>query len=111
MMNLTTLSWTHDGLNTDGTPFTEDQFAGFTLHITEDLGEPGRNFSVSVPATWNSGGVYSIPLAGLIDEPGDYSVEMVVAARNGMTSEPSEPIEFSLYELKKPSRPFGLSVS
>lgn len=111
MMNLTELSWTHDGLNTDGTPFTEDQFAGFTLHVTEDLTNIGRSFSVSVPASWNSDGVYSVPLADLLPETGDYSVTMTVVSRNGQESEHSEPLAFSLRQLSVPSRPFGLSVS
>lgn len=104
MMNLTELSWTHDGLNTDGTRFTEDQFAGFTLYVN---GAPRG----SVPASWSAQGEYSVPLAGLIDEPGAYSVAMTVAARNGTESELSDPLVFELRELSEPTAPFGLSVS
>src|SRR5690554_3307710 len=112
MMNLTTLSWTHDRLNTDGTTFTEDQFAGFTLNIAgRTLDGEDINGATSVPASWNAYGEYSVPLRGLIDAPGDYSICMNTVARNGMISEVSNEITFQLRDLPVPSRPFGLSVS
>lgn len=99
------LSWSHDGKNTDGSPFTVDQFAGFQLSIND---EP----AVSIPAAWNDNGKYSMLIADVaaLQSTGTKRVSMAVVNKIGAVSSPSNEVVFTM-DFRTPSRPFGLSVS
>lgn len=104
MANPTRLSWAHDQRNTDGTEFTFTQFAGFELEIN-------GGSAVSIPAEWNTAGVYSLPLADLaaVQKSGGYTLRMRVVNRAGNASDFSAPVTFSM-DFRVPTAPSGLSV-
>lgn len=104
MANRTTLSWSHDGRNTDESAFDAAQFAGWELEVN---GAP--NFSV--PAGWETDGAYSVPLAEIdvFTKTGNYAVRMRVVNKEGRASAWSNAVSFSL-DFRVPTAPSGLSV-
>lgn len=104
MANPTRLSWRHDGRNTDGTPFTAEQFAGWEIEVN-DIPAAG------VPAGWETDGEYEVPLANfaMVQETGTYRVRMRVVNRAGQGSAWSEPVTFTM-DFRVPTAPTGLSV-
>lgn len=104
MANPTRLRWAHDHRNTDGTPFTAEQFAGFELEIN------GAG-AVSVPAGYDADGAYEMPLADLaaVQETGSYTLRMRVVNRAGSASAFSAPASFVM-DFRVPTAPTGLSV-
>lgn len=109
MANPTVLRWTHDHRNTDGTPFTAEQFAGFELGIAKD-GSPVAGV-VSIPAGYDADGGYEMPLADLaaVQENGNYTLQMRVVNRAGNPSAFSAPASFTM-DFRVPTAPTGLSV-
>jgi hypothetical protein len=101
----TKLTWSHDGRNTDGSPFDAEQFAGFLLVVND---EP----AVAIPTQWNDEGKFELPFAGLaaFETSGEKRVQMKVVNKKGAESAWSEPFVFEL-DLRKPTAPFGLQVS
>lgn len=100
-----TLSWSHNGLNTDGTPIAPENFRGWTLEVN---GEE----AVSVPRPFVEGEAeYSISTGDMpaFEEPGNYIIRMRMAATHG-DSAWTEPVSFRLLAAP-PSTPFGLAVA
>lgn len=104
MANKTKLTWKHDGKNTDGSPFTEDQFAGFVLEIN------GAG-AVGVPAGWEADGQYEMPLSDLaaVQETGDYTMRMAVVNSAGAQSAWSNAVSFSM-DFRVPTAVTALAV-
>lgn len=103
MANPTRLTWSHDGRNEDGTPFTEEQFAGYQIAINNAP-------AISIPAVWDIDGSYEMPLSILGLPYGTYAVAIQVVARNGNVSRPSNVATFELRDERVPTAPLGLSA-
>lgn len=103
MANPTKLSWRAPTENTDGSPFTVEQYAGFELALNEAS-------AVSVPADWETDGTYELPLADFVTQSGTYSLRMRTVAKNGNLSEWSAAVNFEL-DFRVPGAPTGVSVS
>lgn len=101
-MPIKTLSWQHDGKNTDGSDFTAAEFAGFTVEVDALP-------AVSIPAAWKApGNVYSAPLSVGY---GAHTARMYTVAKTGETSDPSPSVSFTVLDTRKPTSPFGLSAA
>lgn len=106
MANPTKLSWRAPTENTDGSPFTVEQYHGFELQVNE--GPDAR--LVSVPAVWETDGLYELPLADFVTESGSYTLIMRTVAKNGNVSAWSGAVSFAL-DFRVPGAPTGVSVS
>ncbi len=105
MANPTRFRWRHDGRNTDGTPFTADQFAGFELEVN------GQG-AVSIPAGYDADGEYEVPFTDLpaISQTGNYTLRLRVVNRAGSASAFSAPVTFAM-DFRVPTAPSALAVS
>lgn len=103
---LSKIFWTAPTQNVDGTPFTEDQYYGFTLYFLNPDGSDAS--SVSIPAAWQTDGTYEYPIADLGLTPGTYRVAMTVTNKDGQESDRTGPVEFVL--VAKPLPPQNLIV-
>lgn len=100
-LNPTTLSWTQPEQNTDGSPFTADQFAGFEVSLND---QP----AFVIPSGWDTDGMYEMPLALLALANGPYSLKMRTVNKLGVASDWTEAVSFVLSPI--PKAPFGLRV-
>lgn len=98
--------WTAPTQNTDGSPFTEDQYFGFTLYFLN--ADNSVATSVSIPAAWRQDLQYEYPLSALGLSPGDYRVAMTVTNKAGIESDKTDAVTFTL--AAKPNPPGGLIV-
>ena len=100
------LKWIAPTHNTDGTVFDESQYGGFTLYILNADGSVAN--SIAIPAAWDVDGAYEYPLASLGLPRGSYRVAMTVTNKQGMESDRSAAVSFTLASTPLP--PSGLAV-
>lgn len=105
--NLSKVRWKAPLTNTDGSPFTAAQYAGFTLYFLNADGSVKT--SVAVPAAWSAANAYEMPLSDLSLTPGQYRVAMSVTNTAGLESDRTAPVAFTL--ASKPGIPTDLSVA
>lgn len=98
--------WTAPTKNTDGSPFTEDQYFGFTLYFLNPDNSVAT--SVSIPAAWSVDGRYEYPISALSLATGDYRIAMSVTNKAGLESDKTGPVTFTL--AAKPNPPENLIV-
>lgn len=106
MANPTALNWTGSTQREDGSPFTRDQFKGFTLEISRD-GTVVSSFSV--PNAWEDDNEYTMPLSLLGLGFGTFSVRMKVTDTQDNDSQWTNPLQIVL--LAPPARPTNLAVA
>jgi hypothetical protein len=100
------ISWRAPATNTDGSPFTVDQYAGFTLYFLNP--DNSDKSTVAIPAQWSVDGAYQYPLADLDLLPGDYRIAMTVTNKAGVESDKSVAADFTM--AATPAPPTNLSV-
>lgn len=98
--------WTAPKHNTDGSPFTQDQYHGFTLYFLN--ADNSVATSVSIPAAWSDTLRYEYPLSALGLSPGDYRIAMSITNKAGIESDKTGPVTFTL--AAKPNPPMDLIV-
>lgn len=104
MTQARTLSWTHDGKNTDGTDIALADFRGWGIEVN------GTEV-VSVPRSWEPDGTYEIQTKDMaaFAKAGTYAIRMKLVTSGG-DSVWTSPLSFTLAE-SKPNPPFGLAVA
>ena len=100
--NPSTLSWRHDGKNTDGSAFDATRFGGWEL----DVNGTGM---LSVPLGWETDGEYQAPIAELNLPEGDYSLRLRLVTNEDIPSAYSAPVAFEIR--KVPNGPLDFSVA
>lgn len=97
------LTWKAPTTNTDGSPFDESQFNGWTLDI-------GAAQGVSIPMGWKADGIYSFPLPSLQLAEGTYTIAMHTVAKNGAVSAASNTASYTQPK-RVPNPPLAVAVA
>lgn len=100
--NPSTIGWSHDGKNTDGSGFDPARFGGWQLDIN---GQP----AISVPIGWETDNQYEAPIAALKLAEGDYRATLRLVTKDGISSASSNAVDFEIR--KVPNAPLVLAVA
>src|SRR5688572_15667985 len=109
MANPTVLRWQGPTTWSNGNPFTQADYAGYEVQVNGQA-------AVALPVQWAPSNQYSLELASLAAieaEEGEirvFSVALRTVASNGLTSDWSAPLSFSL-DLRTPNPPTSLAVA
>lgn len=101
MVAPTRLLWTAPDVNTDGSPFTREQYGGFEIEVDD---QP----AVAVPNAWDDDRMYEMDLALLQLPQGQHKARMRTVAANGLVSDWSNSVEFDTRVAPMP--PLAFSV-
>jgi hypothetical protein len=103
MANSKTLTWQHDGKNTDGSVIAAGDFLGWELAVDS---QP----SLSVPRGWETDGSYTIELSELFaGKAGTFQLALALVTKQGKSDfTGSLP---AVIDFRKPNSPFAFAVS